>query len=141
MNNSKTNLSLSDSESAVEGKSLNQSKIRIFLVDDQKTILQILSDFLEFEPDLELIGSNQDSPTALQQIAKLHPDIAIIDMEMPGLDGLAVTQMIQQQFPATKILILSSLQFHYSNYHCRQLPLYPRAFHILHQPPNNPHCI
>lgn len=108
MNNSKTNLSLSDSESSVDRESSNQSKIRIFLVDDQKTILQILSDFLEFEPDLELSGSNQDSQTALQQIEKYHPDIAIIDMEMPEINGLAMTQIIQQRFPDIKVLILSN---------------------------------
>ena len=107
MNNSKTNLFLSDSESLVEREPVNQSKIRILIVDDQKTILQILSNFLESEPDLELIGSNQDSQTALQQIEKLHPDIVIIDIEMPGLDGLAMTQMIQERSRATKVLILS----------------------------------
>lgn len=109
-NNSKTNLSLSDSESLIDREPSNQSKIRIFLVDDQKTILQMLSHFLESEPDLEVIGSSQDSQTALQQIEKLHPELAIIDIEMPGLDGLAMTRIIQQRFAATKVLILSSYE-------------------------------
>lgn len=107
MNNRKAQLSPSDSSQwFIEAN--NEQKISIFLVDDQKTIIQMLKSFLASEPDLEIIGSSRDSQTALQQIKELSPNIAIIDIEMPGLDGLAMTQIIQESFSNTKVLVLSS---------------------------------
>jgi HlyD family secretion protein len=63
---------------------------------------------LEPELDLEIVGSAEDGQTALKEIEKRHPDVALIDIEMPGIDGLTITQMICQRFAGTKVLILSS---------------------------------
>lgn len=84
------------------------SKIRILLVDDQKMMRETLRLWLESEPNLEIVGSVADGPTALKQVEILHPDIAIVDIEMPDMDGLTVAQIICQRFSETKVLILSS---------------------------------
>ncbi|AFZ36750.1 response regulator receiver protein [Stanieria cyanosphaera PCC 7437] len=108
MNNAKTSLSDSDSSQWLIKQENNQNKIRIFLVDDQNSILQMLDHFLSSEPDLQVIGSSKNSQSALKQIEALSPDIAIIDIEMPGLNGLAMTGMIHEHFTQTKVLVLSS---------------------------------
>jgi DNA-binding NarL/FixJ family response regulator len=88
--------------------SLRQAAIiRILVVDDQRTVQKILKSYLEIESDMEVVGSASDGQTAIEQVEKLRPDVALIDIEMPGIDGLATTRMISQRFPGTKVLVLS----------------------------------
>lgn len=82
--------------------------IRILLVDDGQIVLEILRMSLSPEPDLEIVGTAADGQTAIEQVKALQPDIAIIDVEMPGMDGIAATEIICQQCSKTKVLILSS---------------------------------
>lgn len=86
-----------------------QSKsISILIVDDQDLIRQAINMYLEQEPDLRVVGYAENGTEALKQIELLAPDIAIVDLEMPDMDGLTTIKIIRDRFPATKILILSS---------------------------------
>ena len=82
--------------------------VRILIVDDQDLIRQTIQMYLEQEPDLEIIGYAENGTEALKQIEALEPDIAIVDLEMPDMDGLTTIQIIRDRFIQTKILILSS---------------------------------
>ena len=81
--------------------------IRILLVDDQKSIRESLKMILESAPDLQVVGTASDGHTAIEQVSYLKPDVVLIDMEMPGLDGVSATQVISQQFADVKVLVLS----------------------------------
>jgi DNA-binding NarL/FixJ family response regulator len=81
--------------------------IRVFIAEDQKTVQQILKSYLELEPDIEVVGTATNGQLALEQIELLKPDVAIVDIEMPEVDGLTATQAISQRFSETKVLILS----------------------------------
>jgi DNA-binding NarL/FixJ family response regulator len=82
--------------------------IRIVVADDQNLIRQALQIYLQQEHDLEFVGYAEDGNTALEAIEHLAPDVVILDLEMPGMDGLTTIQMIRERFPATKILVFSS---------------------------------
>jgi DNA-binding NarL/FixJ family response regulator/multidrug efflux pump subunit AcrA (membrane-fusion protein) len=82
--------------------------IRILLVDDQKVIREGLKILLESEKDLQIIGMADNGFTAIEQVEKLKPDLVLIDMEMPGLDGANATKAITKKFANTKVLMLSS---------------------------------
>jgi DNA-binding NarL/FixJ family response regulator/uncharacterized protein involved in exopolysaccharide biosynthesis len=81
--------------------------IRLLLVDDQKTIRESLRYLLKSTPDIQVVGTANNGHMALEQVEILNPDVVLIDMEMPGLDGLSATRFIRERFPATKVLVLS----------------------------------
>jgi DNA-binding NarL/FixJ family response regulator len=82
--------------------------IRLLLVDDQSLIRQGLKAMLELEPDLQVVGSAENGETALEQVATLRPDVVLMDVRMPVMDGRAATRKIAQQFPEIKVLVLST---------------------------------
>lgn len=81
--------------------------IRILLVDDQRTVRESLKACLKPVPDLEVVGSASNGKAAIALVGKLHPDIVLIDMEMPGLDGITATRIILQQFSGVRVIVLS----------------------------------
>lgn len=81
--------------------------IRVLLVDDQKTVREALRMMLDAATDLEVVGTAGDGHTAIEQVGLLKPEVVLIDLEMPGLDGVSATQLITQQFPTVKVLVLS----------------------------------
>jgi DNA-binding NarL/FixJ family response regulator/multidrug resistance efflux pump len=82
--------------------------IKILLVDDQRMFREGLQILLESEQDIEIIGTADNGINAIDQVEKLKPDLVLIDMEMPVLDGASATKIITKQFSDTKVLILSS---------------------------------
>lgn len=82
--------------------------IRILIVDDQNIVRQGLQALLEPKPDLKVIGTANDGKSALEQVKRLQPDLVLIDIEMPGMNGVTATQKICQLFPATKVIVLTS---------------------------------
>jgi hemolysin D len=82
--------------------------IRILLADDQPFVLEILRSCLSPEADLHILGSAHNGTDTLALVSELQPDIALIDIEMPDMDGVAITRSIVAQFPDTKVLVLSS---------------------------------
>ena len=81
--------------------------IRILIVDDQKSIRDRIKFLLEPEQDFDVVGTADDGRTAIEQVKTLQPDVVLIDMEMPGLDGISATQIICQDSTSTKVLVLS----------------------------------
>jgi DNA-binding NarL/FixJ family response regulator/uncharacterized protein involved in exopolysaccharide biosynthesis len=81
--------------------------IRIILVDDQKTIRESLKSALKLTPDLEVVGTASNGKEAIAQVGKLHPNIVLMDIEMPGLNGIATTRNILQQFSGVRVIVLS----------------------------------
>ncbi|GAB4243145.1 MAG: hypothetical protein Kow0049_32630 [Stanieria sp.] len=83
-------------------------RIRILIVDDQKMIREGLKALIKTEEDFEVVGTAEDGEDAIQQVESLQPNIVLMDMEMPGLDGMSATQVICEQFPNIKVLVLST---------------------------------
>lgn len=83
-------------------------KIRLFLVDDHKIIREGLRSLLETKPDLEVVGEAENGEEAIAKVATLQPDIVLMDVRMPIMDGVAATREICQQFKATKVLVLTT---------------------------------
>ncbi len=82
--------------------------IRILLVDDQKMVRESLRFSLESETDIEIVGTANNGIAAIEQVELLEPDIVIMNMEMPGLDGASATRQITSRFAETKVLIHTS---------------------------------
>lgn len=83
------------------------SPIRILLIDDQTTIRQALQMLLEQEPGFEIVGGASDGNTGIAAVERLRPDLVLVDIEMPGIDGIETTQIIRERFPETQILVLT----------------------------------
>ncbi|TYQ26670.1 response regulator transcription factor [Pseudanabaena sp. UWO311] len=82
--------------------------IQILLVDDQYIIRQGLKTMLESNPDMQVIGEAENGQRAIEQIPLLQPDIVLMDIRMPIMDGVAATGAIAQLYPDLKILILTT---------------------------------
>lgn len=82
--------------------------IRVLIVDDQKMVREALKVSLESASDLEIVGTANDGLAAIEQVKLLQPDIVVMNMLMPFLDGAGATQEITHQFSNTKVLILTS---------------------------------
>lgn len=79
----------------------------IVLADDHQIVRQGLKSLLETEPDFKIVGEAGDGIEAAQLIERLHPDVAVLDMMMGGINGLEVTRQVQKRSPDTKVVILS----------------------------------
>jgi DNA-binding NarL/FixJ family response regulator len=87
---------------------MTDTKIRLLLVDDQMIIRQGLRSLLEAKPDLEVVGEAENGQQAIAQVEALQPDIVLMDVRMPVMDGVAATRLICQQFSQTKVLVLTT---------------------------------
>ena len=82
--------------------------IRILLVDDQELVYQGMRAMLNLESDLEVVGVADNGRVAIQQVEALQPDIVLMDIRMPIMDGREATRIICQRFPKTKVLVVST---------------------------------
>ncbi|MBV8883227.1 MAG: response regulator transcription factor [Chroococcidiopsidaceae cyanobacterium CP_BM_RX_35] len=82
--------------------------VSILIVDDQRVIREGIRALLESESDLHVVGDAINGRAAVEQVEALRPDVALIDIQMPEMDGLTATQIITQRFAGTKVLVLSS---------------------------------
>jgi DNA-binding NarL/FixJ family response regulator len=82
--------------------------IRILLVDDQKVIRQGLQALLESEPDFQIVGLAENGKIGTEIAEQLQPDVVLVDMYMPVMDGASATEIICQRCPNTRVLLLSS---------------------------------
>jgi len=81
--------------------------IRILLADDHPMVRQGLRALLERDPELEVVGEAQDGRAAVDRAGKLRPDVVLLDIAMPDLNGLEALEKICKQSPAPKVLLLS----------------------------------
>lgn len=82
--------------------------IRLLLVDDQTIIRRGLKSLLELTPDLEVMGEAENGAVAVEQVQALGPDVVLMDLRMPIMDGVAATKTIVEQFPGVKVLVLTT---------------------------------
>ncbi len=80
----------------------------VLLVDDQELIRAGFSMILEVEPDIQVIGEARDGDEAVRQVAALEPDIVLMDVQMPGTDGIAATEVVARDHPGSRVLILTT---------------------------------
>ena len=82
--------------------------IRVLLVDDQRLMREGLRILLELEPDIMVAGEAGDGETAVQTYGSLNPDIVLMDVRMPGMDGVEATWRLRQRWPGARIIILTT---------------------------------
>jgi two-component system, NarL family, response regulator LiaR len=83
--------------------------IRILLVDDHTVVRKGLRTFLAYDPELEVVGEAADGAQALSLARELTPDVVLMDLLMPGMDGIAATAAIRRELPETEVLALTSV--------------------------------
>ena len=83
-------------------------KIQILLVDDHNMVRQGLRVLLEAEQDIEIVGEAETGRQAVQMVKNLRPDVIVMDVAMPNLNGLEATRQIMKEAPGSKVLVLSS---------------------------------
>ena len=92
----------------IQPAKITKRTLKILLVDDQKFVQYKLQEMLSSEDDLQIVGTASDGETAIALVESLQPDMVLIDIEMPKMNGIEATQIISQRFPDCKIIILSS---------------------------------
>lgn len=105
--------------------------IRLLLVDDQKNVRRGLRMRLELEPDVEVVGEADNGKYALDQVALLSPDIVLMDIEMPCMDGIAATQTLNNTAAPCSVVMLSLYDDAVTKDRCRQAGA--KAFVAKHQ--------
>jgi two-component system response regulator NreC len=81
--------------------------IKIVIADDHRIVRQGVRDLLEGEPDFAVIGEAEDGPGTVRVVERLQPDILLLDIVMPGMNGLEVARVVKKRFPETRIVILT----------------------------------
>jgi DNA-binding NarL/FixJ family response regulator len=82
--------------------------IRVLLVDDQRLMREGLRILLELEPDLEIVGEAGDGQSALEAYADRQPDVVLMDVRMPGMDGVEATWRLHERWPDARVIILTT---------------------------------
>ncbi|NUM43576.1 MAG: response regulator transcription factor [Anaerolineales bacterium] len=86
----------------------DSTPIRILITDDHAVVRSGLSKFLMVNRDLELVGEASDGSEAVQLVALHQPDVVLMDLMMPGTDGITATREIKQKYPKVKVIALTS---------------------------------
>ena len=82
--------------------------IRVLIADDHHVVRRGLLFFLKTQKDIEVVGEAKNGLEAIEQVEKLQPDIVLMDLVMPELDGIQATERIKKQWPAIHVLMLTS---------------------------------
>jgi DNA-binding NarL/FixJ family response regulator len=82
--------------------------IRVFICDDQWIVCEGLEAILEAESDLTVVGIAHDGGEAVEQIAVSKPDVVLMDLRMPGMNGIQATRLLKERYPDVKVLVLTT---------------------------------
>lgn len=85
-------------------------KIKVLIADDHLIVRMGLKAVLAFDSEIEVLAEVEDGAQAVEQTLKLHPDVIIMDLQMPVLDGIEATEKINAALPSSKILILTTFE-------------------------------
>jgi DNA-binding NarL/FixJ family response regulator len=86
-----------------------QARLRILVVDDQLLYAEAISVLLGAQAGMEVVGIAGDGREAIEQAFGLRPDVVLMDIEMPRLDGISATRWIRRRLPSTKVLVMTAL--------------------------------
>jgi len=89
---------------------MRSEKIRVLIVDDHEMVRQGIAVYLKVTPDIELVGEAGDGQEAIDLCEKLKPDVVLMDLIMPRMDGVTATREIRSHYPKTQVLALTSFQ-------------------------------
>jgi two-component system response regulator NreC len=106
------------------------AKLRILLADDHETVREGLRMILNAQPDMQVVATAGDGRDAVEQAEQIAPDVVIMDISMPGLNGLAATQQLSERCPGAKVLTLTR---HADNSYLQQLMRAGAAGYVLKQ--------
>jgi DNA-binding NarL/FixJ family response regulator len=93
--------------SVARALSTNQNRIKLLLVDDHPVVRKGISSCLAKHTRIEIVGEAGDGQEALRKAGELKPDIIVMDIDMPQMNGLAVAEVLRKDFPQIKVVILS----------------------------------
>ncbi len=86
-------------------------KIKVLVADDHPTFREGLCHFIEAEEDLEVVARSADGPNTVSLAKELNPDVAIIDVSMPGLNGIEAARQVKEACPKTAIIMVSAYDY------------------------------
>lgn len=82
--------------------------IRVLVADDQAAVREGLATLLDLTPGIEVVGEARDGEQAVQLVAEHGPDVVLMDLHMPGTDGIAATKRITREHPGTRVVVLTT---------------------------------
>ena len=82
--------------------------MKVIICDDQALIRDGLEMLLNLEKDIEVVGQAQDGVEAVELVAQHHPDLVLMDLKMPGMNGIEATRQIRARYPAVSVLVLTT---------------------------------
>jgi len=82
--------------------------ITIIIVDDHKVVRQGVRAFMDTQPDINVVGESENGEEAVRLVSEHAPDVVIVDLVMPGMDGVEVTRQVKQASPRTQVIVLTS---------------------------------
>jgi DNA-binding NarL/FixJ family response regulator len=86
---------------------MTMSPIKTLIVDDNAGFRRRVRNFLDFEPDIEIVGEAADGQEGLCKARQLGPDLVLTDVRMPGMNGIDVTRQLRSEMPAIQVIILT----------------------------------
>ncbi len=87
---------------------MEEKKIRVLVVDDQQTLAEEIGSILRTDDGLEFVGTATDGFDALEKMPVLTPDVVLMDIRMPNMNGVVATQRIKTEYPVAKVVILTT---------------------------------
>lgn len=85
----------------------NTDPLRMIVVDDSPDLLEVICALLESNEDVEIIGRGSDGSDALGLVSAMNPDLVLMDVQMPHVDGIAAAALITMHFPETMVVLMS----------------------------------
>jgi two-component system NarL family response regulator len=82
--------------------------ISVVIADDHPVVREGIASLIKSQPDMKLLGEAENGQTAIKQFFRLHPDVTLLDLRMPVVDGIAATRAILDKNPGAKIIVLST---------------------------------
>lgn len=86
----------------------SMTKIKVLIVDDHQVVRQGLRTFLELQEDVLVVGEAEDGQTAVEMVRQLNPNVVLMDLVMPHLDGISATRQVKSLAPNVKVIALTS---------------------------------
>ena len=102
----------SDQESEQQNRGIMKQHIRVLIVDDRLSSRNGLKALLVTQPGIEIVGEAADGREAIELVAECRPDVVLMDVRMPLMDGLEATRIIKDRWPEAKVIVLTMYPSH-----------------------------